>query len=399
MVDTEMQALRARYEVLRRRSQQLRETTRHLRRLASDLTLAEQRARQQIARTLHDQFQQILFGATLKLDRLARRLAAAPAADRELLERARNDVEEAIVAARSLAIELCPPALQEQPLPAALAWLADWMNQKYGLLVELHVDPGVPVESHGTRVLLFESVRELLFNVVKHARVDTARVQLTTTGDGAMRIVVADEGAGFDPAAVARRETTSGPGWGLFSIRERLGMLGGEFAIDSAPGRGTTFTLTVPRQPSPDECDEADDSTAGLMGGVGQEPLRVVIADDHGLVRDGLRELFEEHVELEVVGEAADGAAAVALALSLRPDVVVMDVSMPHMDGIEATRRIRAQLPDVQVFGLSTQEQTDSLHAIEQAGAAGYFTKGDQAQRLVDRLIALHVRRGEGRQS
>lgn len=119
----------------------------------------------------------------------------------------------------------------------------------------------------------------------------------------------------------------------------------------------------------------------------------MLIADDHALVRDGLRELLADRPELSVVGEATNGVEAVERAHALHPDVVVMDVSMPEVDGVEATRRIRELLPRVIVLGLSTQERTDQLHAIELAGAAGYFSKTDDAHLLVDRLLAIHRER------
>jgi DNA-binding NarL/FixJ family response regulator len=103
------------------------------------------------------------------------------------------------------------------------------------------------------------------------------------------------------------------------------------------------------------------------------------------------RELLEERPELNVVGEAGDGFAAVANAHALRPDVVLMDVSMPAMDGVEATRRIRAELPSIQILGLSSHARGDEPHAIEQAGAADYFTKGIDTQRLIDHLMTVHA--------
>ena len=113
------------------------------------------------------------------------------------------------------------------------------------------------------------------------------------------------------------------------------------------------------------------------------------MVDDHAEVRRAFRELLQERPELHVVGEAGDGLEAIAEAHALQPDVILMDVSMPRMDGVEATRRIRAELPFIQILGLSTHVKTEDLHAIERAGAAGFFTKGIDTQRLIDHLMAM----------
>src|SRR5262249_20667396 len=93
--------------------------------------------------------------------------------------------------------------------------------------------------------------------------------------------------------------------------------------------------------------------------------------------------------EFRVVGDASDGLEAIAQAHSLLPDVILMDISMPHMDGIEATRRIRAEVPFIEILGLSMQPQTRDS-AIEQAGASGFFIKGTETQRLIDHLLVMH---------
>ena len=90
------------------------------------------------------------------------------------------------------------------------------------------------------------------------------------------------------------------------------------------------------------------------------------------------------------MGEAADGLEAIAHARALRPDVILMDVSMPHMDGIEATRRIHAELPSIQIVGLSMQARPMEVQAIEQAGAADFFVKGVDIDRLIAHLLGIH---------
>jgi DNA-binding NarL/FixJ family response regulator len=116
------------------------------------------------------------------------------------------------------------------------------------------------------------------------------------------------------------------------------------------------------------------------------ERLRVLIADDHPLFRDGLRVLLESAGDVEVLGEATTGEEAVALALSLRPDVALMDIAMPGVNGIEATRRIVQADPQVQVMMLTMLEDDDSVFAALRAGARGYLLKGarrDEALRAI----------------
>jgi DNA-binding NarL/FixJ family response regulator len=110
-------------------------------------------------------------------------------------------------------------------------------------------------------------------------------------------------------------------------------------------------------------------------------------------MRKTLREMLSSHKELAVVGDAANGLEALAYAHSLRPDVILMDVSMPHMDGIEATRRLRAELPTVQILGLSMQPRPPGAHAIEEAGATAYFVKGTDTERLMAHLLRIHLAR------
>jgi len=117
--------------------------------------------------------------------------------------------------------------------------------------------------------------------------------------------------------------------------------------------------------------------------------IRLLVADDHPLFRDGLRTLASLESSLELVGEAATGADAVALALELSPDVVVMDLHMPDLNGIEATRRIVEALPEAGVLVLTMFDDDDSVFAAMRAGARGYLLKGARNDDVVRAIEAV----------
>lgn len=378
------------HESLRQYAEELERRTRQLRRLASDLTLAEQRARDQLAKTLHDHLQQLLFSARLNVER-----AAESAANPTLLDEARMNLRDAIASARSLSVELSPPVLHQGDFPEALAWLAEREERTCGIHVATNLSPDANPAGSDVRTLLFESVRELLFNAAKHAHVDRVTLDASVDDSGQLVIAVSDEGHGFDPLALAG---SPAGGLGLLSIRERITLLGGTFEIASAPGHGARFTLRVPAASSPRQAPQIAAPATSMAAASAPRSadahirsLRILIADDHVLVRAGLREQLSRHHEFFVVGEAIDGLDAVTKAGTLCPDVVIMDVSMPVLDGIDATARIRADWPGVTVIGLSAHEHAQSGHAIERAGASAYFSKTDGLSGMIAYLLSLYA--------
>lgn len=121
------------------------------------------------------------------------------------------------------------------------------------------------------------------------------------------------------------------------------------------------------------------------------ETIRVLLADDHAVVRQGTRELLEREPAIDVIAEASDGKEAVHLALKERPDVVVMDFAMPELNGIEATRQIKAVEPAIAVLVLTAYDSHQYIFAFLEAGAAGYLLKDVQVDELVDAIRAVHA--------
>jgi NarL family two-component system response regulator LiaR len=116
------------------------------------------------------------------------------------------------------------------------------------------------------------------------------------------------------------------------------------------------------------------------------DKIRILIADDHTLVREGTRERLEREEDFEVVGEAADGAEAVRLAQQLKPNVAIIDIAMPNLNGIEATKQIKANQPATSILVLSAYDNDQYIYAVLEAGASGYLLKNVRGAQLVDAI-------------
>jgi DNA-binding NarL/FixJ family response regulator len=125
-------------------------------------------------------------------------------------------------------------------------------------------------------------------------------------------------------------------------------------------------------------------------------PLRVLVVDDHLLVRCTTRRQLQDLPGLHVVGEATDGLEAVAMARTLVPDLIIMDICMPSLDGIEATRRIKADFPDIQIIVLSSHEGNPFHQQALEAGANGYVVKGRPSEQLTEAVLPLIATRRPG---
>ena len=209
--------------------------------LASEMSLAEEHERRQIAGALHDQIGQMLAMARMKLRAAQKPVQKGPL--KENLNQVTELIEDALKQTRSLTFELSPPILEELGFEAAVSWLVNQMSDRFGLLVKLqrsHARVSVSLEM---AVVLYQAVRELLVNVIKHAQVESAQVSIRQQ-DEMVQVCVRDKGIGFDPNLI--QKSFNPEGFGLFSIRERLKYFGGSIAVESKPGRGTVVKLIAP---------------------------------------------------------------------------------------------------------------------------------------------------------
>ncbi|MFW5688742.1 MAG: response regulator [Spirochaetota bacterium] len=351
---------------------------RQLRSLVIRLTEAETRERSRIAELLHDDLQQTLAGAKVHIDMAIRRTDPNDYLGKRLATAAML-LEEGIERSRTLSHELNPPMLGQRGFVDALRSLALQIERTYRLRVRVEAPTAPVVLSEFAKLVTYRAVQELLFNVVKHAAVDEARLEVVASDEG-VSVTIRDSGAGFDVEGVLREESPNG--LGLISIRERLESIGGVLQVESLPGAGSVFTvflspeamlaegfLTGRQQPASEAQDE--------------RKISVVLVDDHAVIRQGIALLLNEEADLEVVGEAESGQAALELVEQIRPDVVVMDLTMPGMPGDEATREILTRVPRTRVIGLSMHSEREAEERMRAAGAAAYLPKAGPSADLI----------------
>ncbi len=359
---------------VRERTAALEISQRELKCLALQLSRAELRERQRIAAELHSTLAQLLALAEIRVASIDYAGALSDRAAKGL-DDLRKYIQHAIQSTRSLMTRLSPPILKKKNLALAVQAVIQEM-EPHGLKIRFHDDgKPKPLDSEGL-ALLYQAVRELLFNVLKHAGTQTATVILRRS-DGMIEIHVRDPGIGFSKTRQLRRKVV---GFGLLHLRERLSLLGGSLEILPNGPKGTHVLVTAPIKPSAQQriARRRPPAHDRIKNG----HIRIIIVDDNKLMREGLRKILSEQADLRIVGEAANGLSAVSLCRKNRPHIVLMDVNMPGMDGIEATRRISRRSSAPKVIGFSIHDDKEVESAMRKAGAAAYVTKQESPEKL-----------------
>lgn len=365
----------------------LQEHMAQLRRLAQELTQAEQRERQRLAQVLHDDLQQLLVAAGLRLERLNN--GEDDLKKREAIVQVEALITQAVCATRLLATDLRPPVLNSGNLVKSLHWLADWLWKRFDFSLKFDTSAELPMGTipDGDIVFLFDTARELCFNIVKHAHVKEGRMTLRRTDDEHLCLTISDEGVGTDLEQQAEYVAAEGSGLGLGTIRDRLALIGGELRIRSAVGQGFSVDIIVPYDAQTPPVPQGPGKRREHKRGPRAEltaagKIRVMLVDDHTVVRDGLKMILQDETDIDVVGEAGDGEKAVKLAGKLRPDVIIMDVNMPKVNGIEATRTIKQEYPAIGIIALSINDDPGTTKAMLEAGACAYLNKSGSAEEV-----------------
>ncbi|MFP4087626.1 MAG: response regulator [Desulfobacteraceae bacterium] len=361
------------------RTADLASLTEQLRRLTMQLMVNESIERDRIARLLHDELQQLLVGAKIPLELISEDVKPR---QKEALAKSAALIVSCIRMSRSLTEELAPQALAEEDMAGIVKWLSDFMKKTHNLTVQTRVDHDIKIHDRDVRLFLYQSLRELLFNVVKHAHTLTATVRLKKDPAGNIKITVSDTGDGFDTARMAREQDAGGK-FGLFSMRERLSFLGGSMKMESVPGDGTTCTLTLPLADTDSVEAEGESASKVNVFEADSAQIRLLVVDDHQAVREGFAAVFQREPDITLVGEAETGREGIDKALALVPDVILMDTNMPETNGIQATRTIRNRLPDVRIIGLSVEDSQTIKDAMMVAGATDFLSKDSSAKEIL----------------
>lgn len=373
-------------ERVKERTQALLSYQEQLRSLAFQLSRAEENQRQQLATELHDNLGQMLALGKMKVNELQNKqspVEAAPEAD-EL----NKILDDAITYTRQLTSDLKPPPSVENDLLASINWVAEKVAE-HGLRVTIDNDDSRSISlDREVRTTVIQGVRELLFNVIKHTSEKKAIVRLKRVEDQLM-VTVEDKGEGFDFRLDELMSDKEGK-FGLFNILERIDLIGGRVDIETGWGHGTKATLYVPLLKVDKDVDAGEKAEKGgrekqtdQIQAKGKDKIRVLLVDDHEMFRNGLRKIIDGEEDIMVVGEAGDGKEAINLSRETYPDVILMDVNMPGMDGVEATRKIIAELPNIRIIGVSLHDSREVVQDMRDAGASAYLTKTEAFELLI----------------
>lgn len=333
--------------------------------LAQQRVVAMLEEREHLARDLHDGIGQVLGFLNVQaqgandavLDgekELASHLLARMA---EVAQEAHDDVRGYIL------------GLKQNTPPNFFSLLEQYcqhLQQNFGFRVSLNLPDELPsrLADYAIETQLLYIIREALSNAHTHSGQQEASV-IIGFDEQRVQAVIVDHGRGFG------QQGKSGH-FGLGMMCERAQAAGGDLQIESSPGAGTRITLSLPRQPGAT-------SIAGR---------RILLVDDHPLFLEGMTNLVTGR-GMTVVATASDGLEAHEKALRLRPDVILMDIEMPNCDGLEATRRIKADMPDAKIVMLTVSGEEHHLFESLQNGASGYLLKNLSAAELTTLLVEL----------
>ena len=365
-------------------NQALRITETSLRQLSARLLQLQDEERRRIARDLHDITGQKIAVLSMSLDRLARLTEQRKPEAKESIKESREIVSQIGEEIRTLSYILHPPLLDECGLASAVHWYAEGFQKRSSIKLEVEVDADLPRLPADAETTLFRVVQESLTNVHRYSGSSSAKIRISKSS-GEVLLEVIDYGHGIKSGTARAKLDGPAPlGVGIPGMRERLHQLGGELSVDFGTS-GTRVAATLPIRKSADgESDESQSSLSLTIRSAEDARRRILIADDHELMRRGLRGLLESHDEWAVCGEAVEGNEAVRKSTELRPDLVIMDVNLPGLSGIEAAQQIRLERDATKILFFTVHDSDEIVREIIGVGALGYVAKSRASQDLIE---------------
>ncbi len=376
----------------------LRVTESSLRQLSGRLLQLQDEERRRIARDLHDTTGQKIAALSMSLDRVARLLDTRKPERQEALNEGRDIVRMIGEEIRTLSYLLHPPLLDESGLGSAIRWYAEGFQKRSGIQLTVNISPDLGRLSTEVEMALFRVVQESLTNVHRYSGSPDAEINVVGTPD-AVNLEVVDHGKGIEAGtARVKVEGIAALGVGIPGMRERLRQLGGQLEVDF--GRdGTRVSASVPfkKAKAADTAEEFEIAVVASTNGKSNGDTtsssdmrrRILIADDHEVMRRGVRGLLESHDEWAVCGEAFEGREVVVKSRELRPDLIIMDINMPGLTGIDAAQQIRKENPAAKILFFSVHESAQTVREVVNVGAQGYVAKSRAGHDLVDAVRSV----------
>lgn len=326
--------------------------------VAREQAMAAEKEREYLARDLHDGVVQALGYISMQIEHAQSMLREKNYAGAEQMlsnladatRRTNRDAREYILTLKEGA-----QAPIQEGFFFALREYCQNIEQEYQFGIHLFLPDTLPdvLASAKVETQLTYIIREALQNARKHSGVSEASLTIEVD-DKFVQTVVEDAGIGWN-----RMERPQRGHFGLSLMRARAEEVGGSLEIKTSPTRGTRITARLPRKLAEENLSR----------------IRTLLADDHPLIIEGVRAMLTLH-GANVIGVAKDGSEALEMARALKPDLVLMDINMPRMNGLDAVRNIKAEMPDTKIIMLTSSLDEDNLFAALHAGAIGYLLKG-----------------------
>ena len=341
---------------------------------------AVRRERERVAREFHDTLAQSLADISVRAELLSKDLAASGASGSDKAADLHSTALASLREVKRAIFDPVPAELRGSTLATSIRRLLDRLRDETELTPALETAgnlEGLPFEVKST---LLRTLREALANVRKHA--DATRVAVSVrAADDEATLSVTDDGAGFDPAA--------DEGFGIGSMRADAQDLGASLEMSGSPDRPTTLQLRIPLTNGGINTDTAG-TVKGLAAAESSYPppvaTRVLIVDDHPLFRSGIAELIGREPGMRVIGEVGSGEECLGAVELLSPDVVLLDLSLPDMSGVQVAAALRDAGEPPTVLMMSAFAEGKAVADALDAGARGYVSKGTEGSDLVEAI-------------